>query len=83
MNDWAVIFGKRALARGAGSNGDGWGWGQVLVLMQLSNTCVQETNSGVTMGWLLRLVTGAPLVVGAPTVLFYVKSEGRGPDLKN
>ena len=22
--------------------------------------------SGVTMGWLLRLVTGAPLVVGAP-----------------
>ena len=34
------------------------------------------------MGWLLRLVTGAPLVVGAPTVRFYFKSEGRGPDLK-
>ena len=28
--------------------------------------------SGVTMGWLLRLVTGAPLVVGAPdsSILF-------------
>jgi len=24
--------------------------------------------SGVTMGWLLRLVTGAPLVMGPPTV---------------
>jgi len=23
-------------------------------------------RSGVTMGWLLRLVTGAPLVVGGP-----------------
>jgi len=39
--------------------------------------------SGVTMGWLLRLVTGAPLVVGGPpTVLFYFKSEGRGLDLR-
>ena len=29
-------------------------------------------DSGVTMGWLLRLVTGAPLVVGAPdsSILF-------------
>jgi len=25
-----------------------------------------ESVSGVTMGWLLRLVTGAPLVVGGP-----------------
>jgi len=28
--------------------------------------------SGVTMGWLLRLVTGAPQVVGAPTVLEFL-----------
>jgi len=26
----------------------------------------KATASGVTMGWLLRLVTGAPLVVGGP-----------------
>jgi len=34
--------------------------------------------SGVTMGWLLHLV----VVGGPPTVLFYVKSEGRRPDLR-
>ena len=28
--------------------------------------CVHGSSSGVTMGWLLRLVTGAPLVVGGP-----------------
>ena len=39
--------------------------------------------SGVTMGWLLRLVTGGPTGGrGPPTVLFYFKSEGRGPDLR-
>jgi len=39
--------------------------------------------SGVTMGWPLRLVTGAPTGGrGPPTVLFYFKSEGRGPDLR-
>ena len=27
---------------------------------------IPPPTSGVTMGWLLRLVTGAPLVVGAP-----------------
>jgi len=36
--------------------------------------------SGVTMGWLLRLVTGGPTGGrGPPTVVFYFKSEGRGP----
>jgi len=32
----------------------------------VSHTFVPYMASGVTMGWLLRLVTGAPLVVGAP-----------------
>ena len=42
-----------------------------------------SVNSGVTMGWLLRLVTGGPTGGrGPPTVLFYFKSEGRGPDLR-
>jgi len=40
-------------------------------------------HSGVTMGWLLRLVTGGPTGGrGPPTVLFYFKSEGRGLDLR-
>jgi len=35
------------------------------------------------MGWLLRLVTGSPTGGrGPPTVLFYVKSKGVGPDLR-
>jgi len=40
--------------------------------------------SGVTMGWLLRLVTEGPTggSLSVPTVLFYFKSEGRGPDLR-
>ena len=39
--------------------------------------------SGVPMGWLLRLVTGGTTGGrGPPTVLFYFKSEGRGPDLR-
>jgi len=39
-------------------------------------------NSGVTMGWLLRLVTGAPLVVGPPTVLKFlvIKKVTGAPD---
>ena len=38
---------------------------------------------GVTMGWLLRLVTGGPIGGRVPpTVLFYFKSEGRGPVLR-
>jgi len=41
------------------------------------------TCSGVTMGWLLRLVTGGPTGGRGPTtVLFYFKSEGKGPDLR-
>jgi len=57
----------------------------LLVIAMLYSRSIQpvvheclETNgtSGVTMGWLLRLVTGAP------TVLFYFKSERRGPDLR-
>ena len=40
-------------------------------------------HSRVTMGWLLRLVTGGPTGGrGPPTVQFYFKSEGRGPDLR-
>ena len=43
--------------------------------------------SGVTMGLLLRLVTGAPLVVGGPrvgppTVLEFLVINFRGPDLR-
>jgi len=40
--------------------------------------------SGVTMGWLLRLVTGGGPTDGRgpPKILFYFKSEGRGPDLR-
>ena len=37
-----------------------------------SSTAEVLPISGVTMGWLLRLVTGAPLVVGAPTVLEFL-----------
>jgi len=50
--------------------------------------CVQtngrtDRHSGVTMGWLLRLVTGGPTGGrGPPIVLFHFKSEGRGPDLR-
>jgi len=32
--------------------------------------------------WLLRLVTGGPLVVGAPDSSVYFKSEGSGPNLR-
>ena len=39
--------------------------------------------SGVTMGWLLRLVTGGALVVGGPpTVLEFLVINFRGPDLR-
>jgi len=38
--------------------------------------------SGVTMGWLLRLVTGGPLVVGPPTVLEFLVINFRGRDLR-
>jgi len=43
---------------------------------------VYDSRSGVTMGWLLRLVTGGPLVVGGPDSSIYFKSEGRGTDLR-
>jgi len=34
--------------------------------------------SGVTMGWLLRLVTGAPLVVGGPRQLYFILNQRGG-----
>ena len=32
-------------------------------------------DSGVTMGWLLRLVTGAPLVVGGPRQFYFILNQ--------
>jgi len=40
----------------------GLGWWQWCI----GGVGVYGLYSGVTMGWLLRLVTGAPLVVGGP-----------------
>ena len=34
--------------------------------------------SGVTMGWLLRLVTGAPLVVGGPRQFYFILNQRGG-----
>ena len=33
---------------------------------------------GVTMGWLLRLVTGAPLVVGGPRQFYFILNQRGG-----
>jgi len=34
--------------------------------------------SGVTMGWLLRLVTRAPLVVGGPRQFYFILNQRGG-----
>ena len=35
-------------------------------------------HSGVTMGWLLRLVTGGPLVVGGPRQFYFILNQRGG-----
>jgi len=35
-------------------------------------------DSGVTMGWLLRLETGAPLVVGGPRQFYFILNQRGG-----
>ena len=37
--------------------------------------CQITLISGVTMGWLLRLVTGAPLVVGGPRQFYFILNQ--------
>ena len=37
-----------------------------------------RVTSGVTMGWLLRLVTGAPLVVGGPRQFHFILNQRGG-----
>jgi len=35
-------------------------------------------HNGVTMGWLLRLVTGGPLVVGGPRQFYFILNQRGG-----
>ena len=35
-------------------------------------------SSGVTIGWLLRLLTGAPLVVGGPRQFYFILNQRGG-----
>jgi len=46
----------------------------------MSHPDMAETTelSGVTMGWLLRLVTGGPLVVGGPRQFYFILNQRGG-----
>ena len=46
----------------------------------MSHPDMTETTelSGVTMGWLLRLVTGAPLVVGDLRQFYFILNQRGG-----
>ena len=49
----------------------------------LTDECLWTELSGVTMGWLLRLVTGGPTGgTGPPTVVVFLVINFRGPDLR-
>ena len=43
-----------------------------------SESAKSFVSSGVTMGWLLRLVTGGPLVVGGPRQFYFILNQRGG-----